>query len=86
MIEWVLAFIEAIRYYPCIVQIGWWKRPPFLPLTTKRYIKFRLDTVYGMVEHGWSRPRWWVIVHDTKNFLLWRRKFRISGKLHRSTG
>jgi len=86
MIEWFWAFIEAFRYYPTIVQRGWWKQWPFLPLVPERFIKFRLDTNYGMVEHGWKRPPWWKIVLDTKTFLTWRRKYRISGKLHRSSG
>jgi prepilin-type N-terminal cleavage/methylation domain-containing protein len=77
---WVLAMIEGIRYYFCIVKRGWWKRWPFLPLTTKRYIKFRLDTAYGMPENGWKRPHWTKIVADTRSFLLWRRELRIETK------
>lgn len=83
MIDWFWAIIEAIRYYPTLVVRGWWKHPPFLPLISKRYIKFRLDTNYGMVEHGHVRPHWRVLVKDARSFLLWRRKFRIMGKLYK---
>jgi hypothetical protein len=78
--KWVLALLEAPRYYFCIVRIGWWKRWPFLPLTTKRYIKFRLDTAYGMVENGWSRPPLRKLIVDLKNFLLWEREMRLLTK------
>ena len=26
---------------------GWWRRPPFLPVPTARYLAFRLETAYG---------------------------------------
>lgn len=83
---WFLALLEAPRYYFAIVKVGWWKIPPFLPLTTKRYIKFRLDTAYGMVENGWKRPSKREMVVAVKNFLLWRREMRIGMKRKRSAG
>lgn len=81
---WILAMIEGVRYYFCICKIGWWKRWPFLPLTTKRYLKFRLDTAYGMVENGWKRPHWTKIAVDVKKFLLWRRSLRLETKRRKS--
>jgi hypothetical protein len=26
---------------------GWWRRPPFLPLPSAEYLRFRLETAYG---------------------------------------
>lgn len=83
LMGWFWALLEGIRYYPCIVR-GWWKRWPFLPVPPSKYVQFRLDTVYGMVEHGWPRPGFCRVVLDTRAFLLWRRKFRLQGKLSRS--
>lgn len=77
---WVLALLEGVRFYFAIVERGWWRRWPFLPLTTRRFITFRLDTAYGMQEHGWRRPHWTQIVGDTKRFLLWRRAMRLGRK------
>lgn len=84
MKKWVLALLEGVRFYWCIVRRGWWRRWPYLPLTTERFIKFRLDTAYGMPEHGWSRPHWTEIVQDTKRFLLWRRALRLEIKRRRA--
>lgn len=76
MRKWLHAALEGARFYRCIIPRGWWKRPPFLPLPPYLYIKFRLDTAYGEVAHGWSRPKLGVLIKDTKIFLLWRKKFR----------
>lgn len=84
MKKWVLALLEGVRFYFCIVERGWWRRWPFLPLTTRRFIKFRLDTAYGMVENGWPRPRWTELVGDVKRFLLWRRALRLEAKRRRA--
>jgi hypothetical protein len=77
MKEWRLALVEAWRFYLCIIPIYWWAWPFKLPIPPKRFIKFRLDTAYGEVAHGWPRPPWRVIILDTKRFLLWRRKERL---------
>ncbi len=26
---------------------GWWRRPPFLPLPSMRYVRWRMHTAYG---------------------------------------
>ena len=26
---------------------GWWRRPPFLPLPSTRYVRWRMHTAYG---------------------------------------
>jgi hypothetical protein len=80
MREWIRAVKEGVLFYFCIIRRGWWKSWPFLPLPPSLFIKFRLDTAYGEVAHGWDRPPWYEIVGDTKRFLLWRRKGRLRGK------
>jgi len=72
-----LALVEGIRYYFCICPRGWWKRWPFLPLPSRKYIEFRLHTAYGMREHGWPRPPFRKIIRDGIRFLLWRRDYRL---------
>lgn len=74
--EVLWAVLEGMRFYPCTVRRGWWRRPPFLPLPSRRYLKFRLDTAYGEVAHGWRRPGLAKTIRDVKSFLLWRREFR----------
>lgn len=71
------AIVEGIRFYFCIIPKGWWKRCPFLPLPSRPYIKFRLDTAYGQVDNGWTRPKFRKLITDIMMFLLWRRKFRM---------
>lgn len=75
--SWLLAIVEGLRYYPTIVPSNWWQHWPFLPLPSYRFIKFRLDTAYGDTANGWRRPTWYIILLDTKRFLLWRRRFRL---------
>ena len=37
----------AVRASFALAPIGWWRRPPFLPLPDKRYWQFRLETSSG---------------------------------------
>jgi hypothetical protein len=30
-----------------LARPGWWRRPPFLPLPDRDYVRFRLQTAYG---------------------------------------
>jgi len=48
---------------------GWWRRPPYLPLPDRRWLRFRLVTAYGGT--GDSRPE----VDDVVTWLEWRRRF-----------
>ena len=79
-----LALLEGIRFYLRIVPKGWWKRWPFLPLYSKKYVEFRRHTAYGMKEHGWGRPPPREQLEDGRRFLLWRRKFRLENGERRS--
>lgn len=74
------AFMEGIRFYFCICPLGWWKRWPFLPIASKKYIEWRRHTAYGMKEHGWGRPPPRRQLEDIVRFLLWRRKMRLANE------
>jgi hypothetical protein len=48
---------------------GWWRRPPFLPLPDREYLRFRLHTMYGD-ERVVPEPE------DVIAYLRWCRAFR----------
>ncbi|HUQ39943.1 MAG TPA: hypothetical protein VM030_07280 [Acidimicrobiales bacterium] len=37
----------AVTQIRVLAPRGWWRRPPFLPLPDKDYLRFRLQTAYG---------------------------------------
>lgn len=37
----------ATRQALVLARPGWWRRPPFLPLPDRAYLRFRLVTAYG---------------------------------------
>ena len=46
---------------------GWWRRPPFLPLPTPDYLRFRLQTAYGGAGDQTPAP------DDVVTYLRWCR-------------
>ncbi len=44
---WGTAVVQAFR----LARRGWWRRPPFLPLPDRDYLRFRLETQYGDPDH-----------------------------------
>jgi hypothetical protein len=40
---WPTAVEQTVR----LARPRWWRRPPFLPVTDRRYLQFRLMTAYG---------------------------------------
>jgi hypothetical protein len=48
---------------------GWWRRRPFLPLPDRRYLAFRLQTMYGDPDHE-PAPG------DIVTYLEWCRGYR----------
>jgi hypothetical protein len=40
---WPTALRQGLR----VARRGWWRRPPFLPLPDREYLRFRLETQYG---------------------------------------
>lgn len=40
---WWTAAVQVRR----LARAGWWRRPPFLPLPDRTYLRFRMVTAYG---------------------------------------
>ncbi|MGH8999148.1 MAG: hypothetical protein ACRDY7_07130 [Acidimicrobiia bacterium] len=40
---WPVAARQLVR----MAGPGWWRRPPFLPVPDREYVRFRLHTAYG---------------------------------------
>ena len=51
---------------------GWYRRPPFLPVPSGEYLRFRLVTQYGDADH---RPE----PADVVNYLAWCRRWDNGG-------
>jgi hypothetical protein len=57
---WSRAILDVVRrprlWPTAVVQAGrlsrprWWRRPPFLPMPDRAYLRFRLETHYGSAE------------------------------------
>lgn len=45
---WGIAIVQVFR----LAHSGWWRRPPFLPLPDRGYLRFRLETQYGDADHA----------------------------------
>jgi hypothetical protein len=44
---WGIAVVQVFR----LARRGWWRRPPFLPVPDRGYLRFRLETQYGDPGH-----------------------------------
>ena len=58
----------ALRQLRRLAEPGWWRRPPFLPLPPREYLRFRSVTQYGDSSH---RPE----PGDVLNYLEWCRQW-----------
>ncbi|MSO78388.1 MAG: hypothetical protein EXQ79_02140 [Acidimicrobiia bacterium] len=73
--SWVLAGLSvvcrpalwptALRQLTRSSRPRWWRRPPFLPIPDRAYVRFRLETQYGT--HGAPASR------DLVTYLEWCR-------------
>ena len=54
----------AARQWRRTTPHGWWRRRPFLPVPTNEYLRFRLVTQYGTVDHP-------IDPADVLNYLAW---------------
>jgi hypothetical protein len=61
---WAVAVIQVRR----LAARGWWHRWPFLPLPSRAYMRFRLQTMYGDPAHP-PEPA------DVVAYLEWCRSF-----------
>ena len=59
---WWTALRQLVRMTPP----GWWRRPPFLPVPDRAYLRFRLETAYG--------PRGTLEPADLVEYLAWVRR------------
>ena len=56
---------------------GWYRRPPFLPLPPRSYLRWRLETAYGDPD---AEPP----VDEFERYLVWSARMRseMSGRRH----
>ena len=59
----------ALRMWARTTPADWWRRPPFLPVPDRGYVRFRLETAYGRV----TPPA----AHDLLAYLRWCREYEI---------
>ncbi|HJS44326.1 MAG TPA: hypothetical protein VJ755_12695 [Gemmatimonadales bacterium] len=59
--------IDLLRLTWSFRSRNWWRRPPFLPLPPREYIRWRMFTAYGDPD---AVPP----VADVVNFARWRRE------------
>lgn len=64
---WPTAIVQLFR----LARRGWWRRPPFLPVPDRDYLRFRLETMYGGDLRGWDR----VEARHLLEYLRWCRAF-----------
>lgn len=55
-----------VRFYFRILPAGWYRRFPFVPLPSRKYIRWRLQTAYGQ-----QRPGLGVVLTDLWQFGRW---------------
>ena len=59
--------IDLVRLVWSFRARDWWRRPPFLPLPPREYMRWRMFTAYG--DEDAIPP-----VDDVANFARWRRE------------
>jgi hypothetical protein len=67
---WITALRQAGRLAPD----GWWRRPPFLPLPDREYLRFRLETQYGTSSSTSGAPSAAPDPDDVVTYLRWCRE------------
>ena len=59
----------AARQAQVLSRPGWWRRPPFLPVPDRAYLRFRMQTAYGGDGAGAPTP------DDLVTYLRWSRSY-----------
>lgn len=54
----------ALQQWRRTTPKGWWRRPPFLPVPNRDYLRFRLVTQYGREDAP-------IAAGDVLDYLLW---------------
>jgi hypothetical protein len=62
-------WVTALRQARAMAAPGWWRRPPFVPVPPRDYLRFRLQTAYGGDGRG---P---IQVDDLVTYLHWCRSW-----------
>jgi hypothetical protein len=88
-VRWAWRALGAVARHPSVwatgarqalvlAAPGWWRRPPFLPMPTREYLRFRMQTAYGGTGDREPDPddvvtylHW---CRDQRSFQKWRRK------------
>jgi len=60
----------AVRAGVSLAPDSWWRKPPFLPLPDRRWLRFRMETAYG--GDGRAVPS----TDDVITWLRWQRDLR----------
>lgn len=63
-------WLVALRQLRVLARRGWWRRPPFLPLPSAAYLRFRMVTAYGGDGSRGPTPA------DVVTYLRWCRAWR----------
>ena len=61
-------WVTAVRQARRTAGRGWWRRPPFLPVPSGDYLRFRMQTQYGDSDRSPDPD-------DVVNYLLWCREW-----------
>lgn len=86
--RWGLDAVGAVARHPslwgaglrqalALAGRGWWRRPPFLPLPSPEYLRFRIQTAYG--GDGTQAPD----PDDLVTYLQWCKSFRSAARSRR---
>jgi len=63
---------EAVRAAMAMARDGWWRKPPFLPVPNRAYLRWRTATAYG----DSKAP---IDADDLVAYLRWRQRLRTTG-------
>jgi hypothetical protein len=62
--------LALLQFYFRLTPNDWYRRPPFLPVPPRDYIRWRLRTAYGK-----NSPSLKTVLHDLWQFGDWLRAF-----------
>ena len=48
---------------------GWYRRPPFLPVPPRSYVRWRMETAYGEPDHVPAE-------HEIERYVVWTTRMR----------
>jgi len=69
LLRYPTSALDMLGFGWAVRRRGWYKRPPFLPLPSARYLRWREETAYGDGNQGPSTS-------ETRRFLRWAARIR----------